>query len=98
MSGGSFDYLHAKFRDGDDRRWQLDGMIAWLEDRADVDGLPEAYREALGLLQALRLDIRQVDLEGERLASLLRSIEWVASCDYGPEDIAEEVAKLRKKP
>lgn len=92
MSGGAFDYFYYKIDDDLGRHTQtLAEMLIAME--AD----PSRYDpEAVGILRDFGARLTAMQEEAKVLSDLLHDVEWVASSDYGPDAITEEVRKLKQ--
>ena len=96
MSGGSFNYLcHS---------WCLEDLIPKIGELSRmIDALTEfGATDAAKETEALRLDIAAFDVRVsaklKRLQDVWRAIEWLHSCDWGPEQVEEELRKYRGEP
>lgn len=94
MSGGSYMYLYAKDS----------GRLLAGEGREDLERMRDRLLEAGAMDAAAQTDaviatIEQanalVNMRIEALEAVWKAVEWVDSCDWGPERIEEALAKYR---
>jgi hypothetical protein len=98
MSGGSYNYLCSALDLDDILNKQYD-----LEQMADrLEGLPEAEFPGAGaaghmtrrLLQTLKLWESHAAISLGMLTDVWKAVEWWDSCDWGPDQVKEELVKL----
>lgn len=95
MSGGSYDYLCYK---DSSNIFGEEQTIQRMADRlAKLGFADDAALETQGLILEIRAARIRIDARIERLKNLWQVIEWVDSCDYGPDDIPPALAKYRGK-
>jgi hypothetical protein len=101
MSGGRFDYLYSRFDGTPTRTNLLAAMLAYCEEAArelDDEAHRAAFRTAAGHIGRLLAGLEAVEDRGRVLAPLMHAIEWCASHDTGPSDVAEAVALFEEGP
>lgn len=86
MSGGSWDYLYRK--DDDLNR----PVYAEMAD-TKLSDFPDAAARLRRIFE-LTTEAREIHREME---GVMRAVEWVDSCDWGPESIAKAVEEWRAK-
>lgn len=93
MSGGSYDYLWRAFDMGDisGKEYHLKAMGERLAGLGAADAARETY-EALLIIRAAEA---QTEAIIGRLRDVWKAVEWVDSCDWGPETIDAALAKYR---
>ena len=92
MSGGRYDYFYFKL---EDELGQHVGSLS--EIVADMEADPERYDpEATKIVKDLRDRLVVIHDEARLLSNLIHDVEWVASNDYGPGAIKEELRKLKE--
>jgi hypothetical protein len=92
MSGGAFGYFYYKIDDDLARHLQT---LAEMLQAMDAD--PSRYDpEATQILRKFGSHLTEVKELAQRLSTLMHDVEWVASYDYGPQTITEEVEKLKQ--
>lgn len=101
MSGGSYNYL-AYARDLDDllnKRRDLEAMANRLETLSEVEfpGAHAAGRMTRELLVKLELWESHASITATLLGDVWKGIEWWDSCDWGPDQVREELDKLLGK-
>ena len=92
MSGGAFDYFYYKIDDDLGRHTQtLSEMIQTMEEN------PARYgQEAIQILKEFGARLTAMHEEAKILSELIHDVEWVASNDYGPDAITEEIRNLKQ--
>lgn len=92
MSGGSFDYVCFKVVDSQ--------VLSALEDVRAIEnylrtyGKHDAADEVLRYIKEVETHQRRLEVIGERIAPLLKAVEWAASGDSGIDDVDAEYFKL----
>lgn len=93
MSGGAYNYLCLvdELSDICEREESLERMARALSDLGHDDAAQETY-DVLHEIQAMRSRFQS---HMNRLKSVWMAVEWVASCDWGPESIEKAIAEYR---
>jgi len=94
MSGGSYDYLYSKEpEDLLNRTGDLERM------RDRLIGLDHVA--AAKAVEALRLTVVEsrvrIGVAMERIAPVMKAVEWLDSCDSGPEEVERAVKAWSQK-
>lgn len=97
MSGGSFNY--ACFKVGESDVFQGLGDVRDIENYLRAYGKHDAADEVLKFINEVETHQRRLAVIGERIAPLLKSVEWTASGDSGMESVdAAYFALMGMKP
>lgn len=93
MSGGSYNYLYTK--SPDDLIYAYQDDLQRMIDRLIVLGYEDVARE----LVELRLTIAHYRVYAEtimnRLTGVMKAVEWLDSCDWGPIPLQQAVQEYR---
>lgn len=92
MSGGSFDYVHFKVIDSQVLSALPDIRAA--EEALRTYGKHDAADEVLRYIREVETHQRRLEVIGERIAPLLKAIEWTVSGDTGISYVDKEYFKL----
>jgi len=97
VSGGSYEYLYTKDA--------ADLVVSWaITDHGDMARMIARLHELDGedcaaeLTEAvliLRAAVRRADTILKRCRDVMQAVEWLDSCDWGPEDVAKALRKYR---
>jgi len=98
MSGGSYNYLYSAL-DLEDllgKREELERMADRLESLSEIEfpGSGAAGRMTRDLLVKIKLWESHANITASNLYGVWHDIEWWDSCDYGPEQVREGLAKF----
>lgn len=98
MSGGSYNYL-CRALDLEDllnKHSDLEAMADRLEGLSETEfpGASAAGRMTRQLLQTLKLWESHAAISLGMLSDVWKSVEWWDSCDWGPDQVREELIKL----
>lgn len=92
MSGGSFDYVCFKVVDSQ--------VLSALDDVRRIEeylrtyGKHDAADEVLKYIKEVETHQRRLEVIGERIAPLLKAVEWAASGDRGLDSVDREYFEL----
>lgn len=90
MSGGSYDYLYQITLDGGI------GHAGRYREMADDHTIAE-YPDVQAALRKLADEREALNAKHNALRDLMHAIEWVRSCDWGPDQLDEVITEWRKK-
>lgn len=92
MSGGSFDYAYFKVTDSQvfNALNDVRAIESYLRSREKHDAADEVLR----FLNEVETHQRRLAVIGERIAPLLKAVEWTASGDSGMDYVNTEYFKL----
>jgi hypothetical protein len=98
MSGGSYNYLCSALDLEDllNKRSDLEAMADRLEGLSLIEfpGAAAAGRLTRELLLKITLWESHASVYAAALSDVWKSVEWWDSCDWGPDQVREELAKL----
>lgn len=95
MSGGSFDYVCF---DMEDAEWSQRSKLKLIEMRDYCrEYFPDAVPHIEDMLQFILAFDEQYLTKGKRIHDLLKSIEWYASSDWGPDAVQDALNKLKSQ-
>lgn len=93
MSGGSFNYACFKVSDSSEI-FQALGDVRDIEAYLRAHGKHDAADEVLHFIGELETHQRRLNVIGDRIAPLLKAVEWTASGDSGMDYVDAEYFKL----
>lgn len=100
MSGGSYNYLCGALDLEDllNKRRDLEAMANRLETLSEIEfpGAHAAGKMTRELLVKIELWESHASITAGLLSDVWRGIEWWDSCDWGPDQVREELDKLLK--
>lgn len=98
MSGGSYDYLCHATDVAELLNAKMGALQGMAERLASMGHAQDAAQETLGLL----LDLRAIEVRSQviiaRLSPVWKAVEWVDSCDWGPDSITAALRRYRGQP
>lgn len=94
MSGGSYNYLCRK--GSDDLMSGSHGEdLERMRDRLLEEGAIDAAAQTDAVLATVKMATELVRMRADALRDVWQAVEWIDSCDWGPDSLDAALAKYR---